>query len=845
MTSFAPAIRRLLEGPAPRVGPFVLIKQLGRGSSAPVWLARETYGTIVLREAAVKLFALPQRTEGEPSALIVAEARALCQVEHPNVVRFYSLPMDDASEVMGLAMEYVAGVTLQHRLGTEARLGVASAVKMAVAVASALATIHRAGLVHRDVKPANVVEAEAQFKLIDFGIAAVDRLREANPPSQRVLILDDLPIEAYGTQVARLGSIVPHDADAGLSRVGQNVPCGTIGYIDPVCVSTGATATPASDLYALGAMLFECLTGILPAAAAMMRGDGLKGEVLDGRSAPPPIATVVQGLPRDLSRIVDRLLAPDRDARACPAEDVAEQLRAVLIALEGGGSNRQGPAPPSVATDAYDSAIQSLRDANWNRAHAELERALVANPRMAAAQLRYSLTCLGRKLPAEVQAEFHKAIQLRYGLTERDRVMLRALEPLLLWDPRDERETHDRLSVACSRFSTDTEFHVLAAYLAVRSGAPSAEQFARRAVELDSQYGDALNTLGIVLGSSGDRLGALEAFDRCIEVSPGAADAYLDRALVHAGDGDHERVEIDARRGMSLGTDLRFAELRASALYAFGRPVEAIFEVIRQGLEVVPASRRALETARYEAVMAVLAGDFANAAQVTESCARAASAAIDGETHAVMSVMRVRIAVEMGLEREAGRLAHDYLNRRDSLVRPGSVHLDPTPLMAATALQAGYITAHEAHVFRSTWTAEWSPSAEPSVLWALGHSAFARFPGAAVKACTLIPRSVEHSAFRRPLLNWDFGTILRAAGRTEEAIYHLRRAGQSTMAVADPFRHTLANHELGLALEMAGDRAGALEAQGTVLARWGTAVPHSVSADAARQRLMELRCGRG
>src|SRR5688500_14849871 len=111
MARLSPAVQRLIELPDAerRIGPFKLVRQLGRGGFAPGWLAHETYGDAVLRFAAVKLFGVdtvggPSGTgSGAASAVtgvmhrerIVEEARALCQVEHPNVVRFYSMPSDE------------------------------------------------------------------------------------------------------------------------------------------------------------------------------------------------------------------------------------------------------------------------------------------------------------------------------------------------------------------------------------------------------------------------------------------------------------------------------------------------------------------------------------------------------------------------------------------------------------------------------------------------------------------------------------------------------------------------------------------------------------------------------
>ena len=253
-----------------------------------MWLAREIYGATELRTAAVKLFSLDPSAEDEsrisgPTSSaardrIVEEARALCQVEHPNVVRFYALPIDEARGVMGLAMEYVAGTPLDKRIEADGRLSTAETLAVGIAIASALSAVHRVGLVHRDVKPGNVIEAAGIHKLIDFGIAAADALGAKKPRENRrprVVTLDDLPLEIVGTKMSAIEGAVTQRGAPGSSTSSDpsslGVRCGTVGYIDPIVVSTGVPATPASDLYALGAMLFECLTGKVPAAACASR----------------------------------------------------------------------------------------------------------------------------------------------------------------------------------------------------------------------------------------------------------------------------------------------------------------------------------------------------------------------------------------------------------------------------------------------------------------------------------------------------------------------------------------------------------------------------------------------
>ncbi len=193
---------------------------------------------------------------------------------------------------MGLAMEYVAGTPLDKRLDADQRLSIAGTLAVGIAIASALSAVHRAGLVHRDVKPGNVIEAAGIYKLIDFGIAAADALSAKKPRENRkpkVIMLDDLPLEIGATKISSMeGGVTQGPASSTSSDPSSlGVRCGTVGYIDPVVVSMGVPATPSSDLYALGAMLFECLTGKVPAAALMPDGRGLKGEVLDGRAAAP------------------------------------------------------------------------------------------------------------------------------------------------------------------------------------------------------------------------------------------------------------------------------------------------------------------------------------------------------------------------------------------------------------------------------------------------------------------------------------------------------------------------------------------------------------------------------
>jgi serine/threonine protein kinase/tetratricopeptide (TPR) repeat protein len=315
------------------LGPYRLVRPLGRGGFAPVWLAEEIYGGRKLRDVALKLFFLPEGTTADPAGAsawrqdVVAEAGALCRVEHPNVVRFHALARDDAHGVVGLAMEYLGGPSLAT-LAETAELSARAILDAAIDVAWALSAVHDAGLVHRDVKPANVVLGASGYKLIDFGI--VGHAGRTPPASLRDAV--ERPREAAGP--------VPS------TQVG--LVAGTAGYMAPECVSSGAPASSASDLYALGVTLFELATGGLPpgppalaAAAAIAQAARFKAILPDDDPAARPLA----------ERLA-RLLAADPSARPRHADWVARELERIRALLRPAAGTSAPPASPPVVPSA-------------------------------------------------------------------------------------------------------------------------------------------------------------------------------------------------------------------------------------------------------------------------------------------------------------------------------------------------------------------------------------------------------------------------------------------------------------------------------------------------------------
>jgi serine/threonine protein kinase len=293
----------------------------------------------------VKLFAFdqddaPTQSRARHREQVIREARTLCQVEHPNIVRFYSILADSAAPVAALAMEYLPGASLADRLKASGALPIADVVGVGIAVASALDAGHRAGIVHRDVKPANVMESPGGYKLIDFGIATASGggTTRTEPSARRHVLPTELPHHTGGTRMTLVA-----EGDGSSTSPAGIVANGTVGYIDPECVAWGLEATTSSDLYSFGALLFECITGHLPAASN--RGSALSGAVLDGREKAPRLSEVVPSVPARLGRLVDALLLPERARRPANAGEVLAELEAVARELlDAGGAESNEPA---------------------------------------------------------------------------------------------------------------------------------------------------------------------------------------------------------------------------------------------------------------------------------------------------------------------------------------------------------------------------------------------------------------------------------------------------------------------------------------------------------------------
>ena len=259
---------------------YELEERIAGGGMGEVWRARDL---LLERTVAVKLLRETLAEDAVVAERFRREALMAAQLSHPNMAGVYDYVQ--GGDRPGIVMEFVDGETLAEKLARDGRLDVGEAATIASGLLYALHSAHEAGIVHRDVKPGNVMLASnGDVKVTDFGVARAV-------------------------------------ADHTLTETGMVI--GTAHYLAPEQVA-GEPATPKSDLYSAGAVLFEMLTGRKPFEADTPIAVAMKRLTED----PPPVRSLRNDVPTAVAQVVDRALARDPAARF-PS---AEAMRGSLVA---------------------------------------------------------------------------------------------------------------------------------------------------------------------------------------------------------------------------------------------------------------------------------------------------------------------------------------------------------------------------------------------------------------------------------------------------------------------------------------------------------------------------------
>ncbi|WP_394830556.1 protein kinase [Pendulispora rubella] len=856
----------LLREPAARevVGDrFRLECEAGIGGMGIVYRAvDETSGAVVALKVLRKTDAASRRRFGN-------EVEALERLSHPAIVRYVAHGIVDDDQPY-LAMEWVEGQTLSGRLEA-GPLAVAEVMALGVRVASALGAAHAMGIVHRDIKPGNVLLPEGDLeraKVADFGLSRF------------------------------LGA--PHATTSGAGF-------GTPGYAAPEQVR-GGDVDGRADLFSLGCLLFRCLTNAEAFTGAEVLTVIAKLVLEDA----PRARSLRADVPEALDDLIARLLSKDARDRPASADEVIEALRegalrrreprkseprtrnflwgsmAAAMALAAGlvlSGQRPAPAPEKPkatrVTDLVASAtcrpdavldfregLQALREATPERAYKAFEHAMAKDPACPEVLLRVLQTGRWMRPIAEQREHLHRVLVHRDALAERDRVLLDSLAATMASDPADFEAASRILNDGAARFPEDVELVHLAVNAKVLL-VKTVQQIqpvlasARRAVELDPDYADAWMVLGWTYERTGQVGEEANAYAHCAQTSPTSVECLASRVVLLRRRGLCQEAESLTRQWIARDphSDRSLREL-AALVAAGGAPRESIEETMRMRWAHLPEERREVVRLHDRAKLAAWTGDFREAIALGEELER--HIADDAHIEAHLRALRIRLdaLLETGKADEAARLAEGFLRRKvawtnsplsSDRTETGASYYEPNLLGIAVAngllppdewRTAAGAWEHRAQTTSSlmkmnpfeTWTLRWGS--------ALGGTHIDA--AEAMKSMPVLPADdpilPTLIAFHAGLLQAYEGRLRLASGDTSRAASLLDDAARSCQGTDQPFLNTRAHLWLGQAHEKLGRARAACEAYGVVMRRWGASTPGSVSAAEAAKRSRALGC---
>jgi len=580
------------------VSHYRIVETLGRGGMGIVFKAEDTR---LSRWVALKF--LPEELASDPESLerFRREARAASALNHPNICTIY-----DVDEVDGrpfIAMEYLEGLPLSDLLAgrplpTERVLG------YALEIADGLQAAHARGIVHRDIKPGNIfITARDQPKLLDFGLAKVA------------------------------------DDEAGLTRsplTNRGSTVGTVAYMSPE-QARGDSIDARSDLFSLGAVMYEMATGRRPFAGdtSAVIFAGILG------AAPLPAARGNPELPPELGRIIDKALQKDRDLRYQSAAD----LRADVLRLRRGadsGRVQAQTAPVTLAVLPFKDLHGSAETEFWGIGMADAIIGRLASlshlvVRPTSAVVRYARTPAdARQVTRELEVEsvldgtFHRvgdvvrvSVQLiggqQHAATWAGRYDLRADDMLGFQDAvaqhvvdglrvRLSPAEQEALAAPITQSAEAYDLYVQARFhwteYSVRATRPALErgrEFLERAVALDPGFAQAHALLAFLLvyesanypDEAGPKLQRAEAIAlEARRLAPDLVDVWIALGVVYAQTGRHGDAIPALRKALELAPNSELAFDVIAYAYHYAGLVELAEQAAARSRALNPTSRR-------------------------------------------------------------------------------------------------------------------------------------------------------------------------------------------------------------------------------------------------------------
>ena len=723
-----------------RVGRYVIDVLLGAGGMGRVYRAHDT---LLGRRVALKVLrrrgsatagglaagAASPKGDGEDSegaARLMREARAAAALDHPNVVSIFDVGTADSTPY--IAMELVNGKSLRAYIG-KGGVPIDERVGWLVDVARALAAAHARGLVHRDVKPENVmIRDDGVVKVLDFGIAkrhasqaTADSDTEVAPlaitargvamgtplymaPEQ----LRQQPLDgrcdqfAWGvvayellagtlpwgsTDALRLVSDILSIEPAPLDEIVRDVPANVAATIRRA-LSKDQSGRFASMDEVVRALTSTSVSSPVSSPVPARRNEALVETspfqpTLPAVPAPSPRASTITSQRRRLPWLLAAALlavvgvfvvprALRRDARATRAAPLVVAPPAASSSSSSSTHLVDAPIPPSKspeAMSAFAAAMRAMGEYNASSMRDSLERAKTLDPDYASAHLRLASLYLCFHQDQKGREELAEAARLRTSLAPYELALLEVLQALVERSPPDfDKVLALARTAAEERFPQSAELALVFAKMLLEAGrVGEVSAAATRALSLDPTMAEAWSVRGSAADYVGDRETALASFVECLRLSPLSSTCAYYRMELLDRQGRCADLEDAARANIATAprSPTGYAML-AGALAAEGRPLAAVEQLLEQHWERVPPAVREIDRTQERACLAILRGDFASArAEATRFEKALGSEGSRGE-YAQATQLAVAVLVETGRPKAAVPVVDAFLARRDA-----------------------------------------------------------------------------------------------------------------------------------------------------------------------------------
>ena len=627
-----------------------IIQKLGAGGMGEVFLAHDTK---LERKVAIKMLPAKSIDDAHARKRLFREARAAATLDHPNICAIHEVNED--GDTVFIVMQYVEGETLAARL-IESPMTPDEVIDVGIQVGEALSEAHTRGVIHRDIKPQNVIiTPRGVVKVLDFGLARVAQIEDTTGPEAKTV-----------TQLTEEGYIV-----------------GTVAYMSPEQLK-GQPIDTRSDLFSFGVMLYECAAGKPPFTGGSKIEISSKVLQVDPRKP----SEVNPGIPKGLEKIILKAMAKDPNDRYQNADEILRDLRELRASLSGatelmpsvtrhpssaGAAStaqslwqlrwvriaviaipvliiatwigwrlwRSTPYEPNAAAKGfYDNGVTAINAATYFQASKALKQAVDLDPDYAPAHARLAEAYLEINNTEQAKDELlsAKALAEKRNLTTIDRLRLDAIDATARRDFPNAIASYQKIADQASASDKAS------AYVDLGRAYEKSEQLDKavanysKAAELDAHSAGAALHLGIAYSRKRDADNAERAFKRAEEIyqvltnHEGLVEVVFQRGVLLFGTGKVSEAKTEFEKVPEMlksqknDYQLTRAELELSIVYRDLGNIERAKELAADAIRVAQANdiKNVAANGLIDLGLAFISSDFETATSYFQQALEAA-----------------------------------------------------------------------------------------------------------------------------------------------------------------------------------------------------------------------------